>query len=88
MWSQLKHQALLLLGSLMAFAASIALGCTSGNCYVNWVSVAGLYLLLSAIGKRRWPIPLTMLTLGILLRSCRGPLPDCGFLPVCLPCQG
>lgn len=73
MWSQLKRQALLLLGSLMIFAASIALGCTSGNCYVNWVSVAGLYLLLSAIGKRRWPIPLTMLILMLLLCRSQGP---------------
>jgi len=88
MWSQLKHQVVLLIGALMAFAYSIAMPCAGGSCTVAWVSATGIFLLLFAIGKRRWPIPITMLILMVLLQGCQGPLPNCELLPVCLPCRG
>lgn len=73
--SKIRRQALLLMGSLMTFAYSIAVGCSGGNCPVIWVSATGVFLLLLAIGKHRWLVLVTMLVLMLLLRGSQGLMP-------------
>ena len=81
MFNRLKYQATLLIGALMAFAYSALAPCSSGACQMGPMSIIGVFLLLFAVGKRRFPVPLTLLIVMLLLRSCQGPLPGILILP-------